>query len=295
MPNGPYLSLVRCISSMNSSMDVSNHLISTCLRKPCVPQCSCRPCSWISTKWHNPRNGWFWFCRVLPTVRSGGFGFARFCQQWEVVVLVLHGFSNSGKGGFGFAWFCPDWEGVVLVLHGFAQTGKGWFWFCMADWDGVVLVLPGFSQTGKGWFWFCQVLPILKRFTRSWFCKVLPILWGRPGLLLPGFANTCKASQVFPGFANTWKACWVLVLQGFVNAGNMSFWFWNVCLYSECVPGFGFVRFHQYWEGVPCSGSTRFCQYWEGVLCSDFAKFFHDPKGMPVFVLPGFANTRKEK
>jgi hypothetical protein len=36
-------------------------------------------------------------------------------------------------------------------------------------------------------------------------------------------------------------------------------------------------------------------QYWEGVSCSDFAKFFHDPKGMPVFVLLGFANTQKEK
>jgi hypothetical protein len=38
------------------------------------------------------------------------------------------------------------------------------------------------------------------------------------------------------------------------------------------VPGFGFVRFHQYWEGVPCCGSTRFAQYWEGVPCCGVTK-----------------------
>lgn len=108
----------------------------------------------------------------------------------------------------------------------------------------VGLVLHGFAQTGKGWFWFSHVLPILKRFTRSWFCKVLPILGGWPGLLLPGFANTCKESQV-------------LVLLSFSR----------FCEYSKGMLSFGFARFCQCWECVvlvlECLPILRMCaRFW---------------------------------
>jgi len=143
--------------------------------------------------------------------------------SYNVAAGHVRGFPPNGtilgRAGFGFARFCPDWKGVVLVLHGFAQTGKGWFWFC-------------------------QVLPILERFTRSWFCKVLPILGGCPGLLLPGFANTCKARQV-------------LVLLSFSR----------ICEYSKVMLSFGFARFCQCWEWVvlvlECLPILRTCaRFW---------------------------------